>query len=57
MSIRRLRESVWVAADLESSENSLNQHLKLKHMELWEKLKQENNANASGSEQNSEPDE
>lgn len=54
MSTGGLRESLRVTADLASSENSLNQHLKLKHMELWEKLKQENNANASGSEHHSE---
>jgi hypothetical protein len=34
--------------ELSSSENSLNQHIKLKHRELWEKLKSVESGNLPG---------
>ncbi len=34
--------------ELISSENSLNQHIKLKHRDLWDKLKSVENSHAHG---------
>ena len=38
-----------------SSENSLNQHIKLKHRELWEKLKSVENQQANQAAESNDP--